>query len=173
MKTEIVLSDECATRALGASLAHSLPTGSGGIIGLDGALGAGKTTLARGFLKALRVTGTIRSPTYTLVEPYETSAGMILHLDLYRLSRKKEFLSLGLDDYSPDRCWWLVEWPDRADDCMPAMTLHLRFVIVGTGRILEIEGSDALVKRILREFNQGGSQSADARRPAPAGGADS
>lgn len=117
-------------------------------------LGAGKTTLVRGLLRALQVTGTIRSPTYTLVEPYETSIGMILHVDLYRLSQGSEFLALGLDDYAFDRCWWLVEWPDRAGEYMPAITLQLQFRISGTSRVVQINGPDTLVEEVQRKFDE-------------------
>lgn len=152
MKAKIDLPDEKATIALGASLAVSLPLESGGIIGLEGMLGAGKTTLVRGLLRALHVTGTIRSPTYTLVEPYETSAGMILHVDLYRLTHGGEFPALGLDDYAYDRCWWLVEWPDRAGAYMPSIMLKLGFQIVGTGRVVQIDGPDTLVEGVQSNF---------------------
>lgn len=173
MKEEIVLLNESATSALGESMAGLLQTRSGGVIGLEGTLGAGKTTLVRGLLRALCVTGTIRSPTYTLVEPYETAAGMILHLDLYRLTQECEFLALGLDDYAPDSCWWFVEWAEKARGYMPIMTLQMRFSIAGHGRVVQIEGPDSLVEKILRSFGETHMQAADCYLPPPAGVIDS
>lgn len=138
-----------ATAAAGASLASVLAQRQGGVITLEGPLGAGKTTLARGLLRALGVTGVICSPTYTLLEPYQTRIGMVLHVDLYRLAGAEEMLGLGLDDYAPDACWWLVEWPDRANGYLPEVAVRLRLHPLRGGRHLRIEGAGELVRAMF------------------------
>jgi len=119
----IHLADEAATEALGARLAQALQGQPGGVVYLNGTLGAGKTTLVRGWLRALGVTGSIRSPTYTLIEPYAIEGRDWLHLDLYRLKSPDELEGLGLDDYPPTRCWWLVEWPECGVGYLPPASL--------------------------------------------------
>ncbi len=119
----IHLPDERATEALGARLARALHGHAGGVVYLNGTLGAGKTTLVRGWLRALGVTGSIRSPTYTLIEPYLIDGRDWLHLDLYRLKSPDELDGLGLDDHSPTRCWWLVEWPECGVGHLPPPSL--------------------------------------------------
>ena len=128
------------TAALGAAVAAALAGRPGAVVYLEGPLGAGKTTLARGLLRALGVRGAIRSPTYTLLEPYDIPAGTLVHLDLYRLADGRELEPLGLRDYPPERCWWLVEWPERARDRLPAPDLHIRLAHDPGGRRVVLEG---------------------------------
>ena len=105
------------TEAFGRRLAAARPKGNAlATIYLSGDLGAGKTTLARGFLRASGVNGTVRSPTYTLVEVYETPAVSVVHLDLYRLVDPSELEPLGLREWARPGHVWLVEWPDRAGE---------------------------------------------------------
>jgi tRNA threonylcarbamoyl adenosine modification protein YjeE len=94
-------------------------------IHLAGDLGAGKTTFARGFLRASGVTGPVRSPTYTLVEVYETPALYIVHLDLYRLLDPGELEPLGLREYARPGYLWLIEWPERGLDRLPLPDLSV------------------------------------------------
>jgi tRNA threonylcarbamoyladenosine biosynthesis protein TsaE len=96
------------------------------IVFLHGDLGAGKTTFAQSWLRALGVTGAIKSPSYSLVERYQSPAGHALHLDLYRLSEASELHYLGLDDYLAGAVLMLVEWPERALAALPKPTLELR-----------------------------------------------
>lgn len=134
------LPDSAATEALGAQLAPLLRQRPGGMIWLEGDLGAGKTTLARALLRALGVQGAVRSPTYTLVEPYELEGGLrILHLDLYRLAEPEELYGLGVLDDAPPAAWWLVEWPQHGQGVLPAPDLHLRLRTDGEGRRAELE----------------------------------
>lgn len=128
------LPDAAATEALGAKLAPALKDRPGAVIYLQGPLGAGKTTLARGLLRALGVEGTIKSPTYTLMEIYETGARKILHMDLYRLSTPLELHNLGLTDFPPEHTVWLVEWPQRGADLLPPPDLSIELAVCDQGR---------------------------------------
>lgn len=136
MTAPMHLVDPAATEALGVALACARP--AHGVIHLVGDLGAGKSTLARALLRALGVTGTIRSPTYTLVERYPLEAGgEAWHLDLYRIADAGELEYLGLD--SDDTVLWLIEWPERGAGGTPAPDLVVRLAIEGDGRAVELD----------------------------------
>lgn len=124
------LRDDAATAALGRALAAALPRPA--VVHLEGDLGAGKSTLARALLRALGVQGTIRSPTYTLVERYPVPGGEAWHLDLYRIGDPGELDYLGLD--AGDVQLWLVEWPERGAGALPPPDLVVRLEIAGDGR---------------------------------------
>jgi tRNA threonylcarbamoyladenosine biosynthesis protein TsaE len=141
----IDLPDARATEALGAALARALIARPGALVFLRGDLGAGKTTLARGWLHALGVQGHIRSPSYTLVEPYEAGGRSVLHLDLYRLEDPAELEQLGLFDTPPDRSLWLVEWPERAGGRLPRPDLEVRLAAAGAGRSAELIGAPEIL----------------------------
>lgn len=129
--SELLLADADATEQLGVRLARSLPARA--VAYLHGDLGAGKSTLARALLRALGVTGTIRSPTYTLVEQYALPAGgLALHLDLYRIGNPGELEFLGLDP--AEARLWLVEWPERGQGGLPMADLDIRLAVAGAGR---------------------------------------
>jgi tRNA threonylcarbamoyladenosine biosynthesis protein TsaE len=125
-----------ATDALGAQLAAVLRRHRGGVVWLQGTLGAGKTALARATLRALGATGAIKSPTYTLVEPYDLPALRVLHMDLYRLNDPAELMGLGVFDDAPDQCWWLVEWPEKAEGVVPQADIRIHLAMAGEGREL-------------------------------------
>ena len=131
------------TAALGASIARALGARAGAVLHLEGALGTGKTTLARGLLRALGVQGAIRSPTYTLLEPYEIGGRTLVHLDLYRLADPRELESLGLRDYPREQCWWLIEWPERGGARLPEPDLRVRLAHAPEGRRAELSGPAA------------------------------
>ena len=153
--TTVLLRSAGDTTALGAAIAAELAPRQGAVIYLQGPLGAGKTTVARGLLRALGVSGAIRSPTYTLLEPYEISGRTLVHLDLYRLNDERELESLGLRDYAPERCWWLVEWPERAAARLPVADLTVTLAHAGQARRLALSGQAATgVARRVRETNQ-------------------
>ncbi|NKF23275.1 tRNA (adenosine(37)-N6)-threonylcarbamoyltransferase complex ATPase subunit type 1 TsaE [Solimonas sp. C16B3] len=137
---ECELADAAATERAGAALSVWMQRGSGGLIYLCGDLGAGKTTLARGLLRALGVSGPIRSPSYTLIEPYTVGGRTVLHLDLYRLRDADEIEGLGLRDYPLTQCWWLVEWPEHGDGYLPPADLRITLQAEGAGRILRAQG---------------------------------
>ena len=127
----LFLADPEATDALAAALAASRPASA--VVHLHGDLGAGKSTLARAWLRALGVTGPVRSPTYTLVERYPLAeGGEALHLDLYRIGDAGELEFLGLDD--ADARLWLVEWPERGAAALPAADLEVALEVGGSGR---------------------------------------
>ena len=136
--TRVELPDAAATTRLGADLARRLADRAGAVVYLEGPLGAGKTTLARGLLRALGVEGPIRSPTYTLMEPYRVARGGVLHLDLYRLTDPLELHNLGLSDYPPASTLWLVEWPQKGDGLLPTCDWRVRLAPQADGRVAEI-----------------------------------
>jgi len=128
------LADADATAVFAEALARAAPVPA--VVHLHGDLGAGKSTLARAWLRALGVQGAIRSPTYTLVERYPLATGEALHLDLYRIGDGAELEFLGLDDV--DAALWLVEWPERAGDALPPADLRIALSIEGQGRRCEL-----------------------------------
>ena len=134
--TSRFLPDPNATDALGASLARTRPPQA--VVHLHGDLGAGKSTLARALLRALGVTGAIRSPTYTLVERYPlVDGGEAWHLDLYRIGNAGELEFLGLD--GGEATLWLVEWPERGQGGLPPTDLVVHLSMEGQGRRVELE----------------------------------
>jgi tRNA threonylcarbamoyladenosine biosynthesis protein TsaE len=136
-----MLADEAATACAGAALARSLPDigTSNLLLALSGELGSGKTTLARGILRALGVTGSVRSPTFTLVEPYETARGVVHHLDLYRLEPGARGLEgLGFRDLRDAPGLILVEWPERAGRALGEPDLAAQLEHEGTGRRISL-----------------------------------
>ena len=130
-----VLADARETESLGARLGRVVTTG---IIYLNGDLGAGKTTLARGLLRGLGHTGKVRSPTYTLVEPYELESRRVYHLDLYRLADAEELEWLGLRDMLADPALLLVEWPERGSGYLPPADLTIDLDFSGDGRMASL-----------------------------------
>ncbi|RMG31890.1 MAG: tRNA (adenosine(37)-N6)-threonylcarbamoyltransferase complex ATPase subunit type 1 TsaE [Gammaproteobacteria bacterium] len=120
----VALPDEAATLALGRRLALPLARHPG-LVRLEGPLGAGKTTLVRGLLRGLGHSGPVRSPTYTLIEPYEGLAVPVYHLDLYRLADPEELEWLGFRDLVVEKALLLVEWPERAGDRLPDPVLEI------------------------------------------------
>lgn len=133
----VALPDAAATAALGAAIAAELKAGDA--VALWGELGAGKTTLARGVLRALGVTENVPSPTFTLVQTYDTAGLRVSHFDLYRLKQARELEQLGLDEALADGAA-LVEWPERAPEALPPEALHIRLALAETGRSARLTG---------------------------------
>jgi len=124
------------TERLGAALAVGLNGPEGGplVAYLQGELGAGKTTLARGLLRRLGVAGTVRSPSYTLVERYEAPGRRILHIDLYRLADAADLAPLGLRDELLPGVLLLIEWPERGARALPPPDIRVTMRVVPAGR---------------------------------------
>ncbi|MBL8449496.1 MAG: tRNA (adenosine(37)-N6)-threonylcarbamoyltransferase complex ATPase subunit type 1 TsaE [Dechloromonas sp.] len=144
------LPDEAATLAAGAALGAALRPGM--VVWLQGDLGAGKTTMVRALLRSLGHQGPVKSPTYSLVEVYVISSLYLYHFDFYRFESPEEFLDAGMDEYFRDDAACLVEWPERAQGCVPPPDLCLVLRYAGTGRQLEVtaycEGGDACVREL-------------------------
>ena len=111
----------------------------GGVICLSGELGAGKTTLTRGLLRGYGFSGAVKSPTYTLVEPYEFDQCHIYHFDLYRLADPEEVEYLGVEDYFQPGNLCIVEWAERGAGVIPAADLSITLHLSGTGRELHCQ----------------------------------
>ena len=130
------LKDEKATLEFGAALAFQLP--KKGLVFLHGPLGAGKTTLVRGLLQAAGHLGSTKSPTYTLVEPYQCSNKKFYHFDLYRLADPEELEYMGFRDYIDEEALCLIEWPENGGDFLPEADLEIFLKYDGEQRIAEI-----------------------------------
>jgi tRNA threonylcarbamoyladenosine biosynthesis protein TsaE len=130
------LAGETATRALGAALAPGLRAGM--VIFLHGELGAGKTTFARGVLGALGVTDRVKSPTYTLVEPYTVSSLYLYHFDFYRLKYPDEWVDAGLREHFNGDAICLVEWPEKAAGQLPTPDVTIEMAVTGNGRSITL-----------------------------------
>jgi len=126
------LPDEAATLELGGALAACLEPGL--IVYLRGDLGAGKTTLVRGILRALGYTGAVRSPTYTLVELYEVSRLDLHHFDFYRFHDPREWIDAGFRESFDDRSVSLIEWPEKAAGSLPPADVEITLAASGSGR---------------------------------------
>jgi tRNA threonylcarbamoyladenosine biosynthesis protein TsaE len=135
---EKTIDSEAAMEALGARVADAC-AGSGGLIYLQGELGAGKTTLVRGLLRALGHRGTVKSPTFTLVEPYELSGQAIYHFDLYRVNAVEELEAIGLRDYFAPGNLCLVEWPGRGAGLLPEADVQIEIKYASVGRLVSLQ----------------------------------
>jgi tRNA threonylcarbamoyladenosine biosynthesis protein TsaE len=135
------LHDEAGTLALGAALARALAPGL--TIYLHGDLGAGKTALTRALLHAAGHEGPVKSPTYTLAEPYSITLADqridVIHFDLYRLASPEEFLDAGFREYFGNQTICLIEWPEKAAPVLPPPDIKVLLSIAGEGRDIELQ----------------------------------
>lgn len=143
--TDPVYKLEAASSELGAPIV-------GGVLHLTGDLGAGKTTLTRGIMRGFGFTGAVKSPTYTLVEPYEFLHCKIYHFDLYRLGDPEEVSYLGIDDYFKPENLCIVEWAERGQGLIPQADLLINLTGTGTARTVSCqtlsEKGESLAKRL-------------------------
>ena len=144
------LATEADTLVLGAALAVGLRSGM--IVYLKGELGAGKTTLARGILCALGVTDRVKSPTYTLVEPYIISRLYLYHFDFYRLKRPDEWIDAGFREYFNSDAVCLVEWPEKAGEELPAADVTIELTVDGDGRNVTLKADTEAGTNCLRRL---------------------
>lgn len=162
MSLELSAETAEAQEALGVALATALQ--GRGVVYLQGELGAGKTTLTRGILRGYGHQGAVKSPTYTLVEPYELSAATVYHFDLYRLQDPEELELLGIRDYCRPDALALIEWPDRGHPFLPPADVLITIqyptasaepaIMAETGRYLRFQANNnngAQVLAVLRE----------------------
>lgn len=140
-------------RALGNAVAQT--RGHALVITVQGELGAGKTTLVSGLLNALGVPGPVRSPTYTLIEPYETGAVQVYHMDLYRLTDAREVEALGIRDLLTTDSALLIEWPERGEGVLPQADLEIAIDYADdVGRHLSLAAGSAAGRQLLEHFRR-------------------
>ncbi|WP_434708563.1 tRNA (adenosine(37)-N6)-threonylcarbamoyltransferase complex ATPase subunit type 1 TsaE [Pseudomonas sp. R1-1] len=132
----LYVADEQAMSDFGARIARV--TQGHGLIFLEGNLGMGKTTLSRGIIRGLGHVGAVKSPTFTLVEPYEIGDTRAFHFDLYRLVDPEELEFLGIRDYFEDDALCLIEWPDKGAGFLPKPDLTITISPQDSGRSLKI-----------------------------------
>lgn len=145
-KTTRLLATEDDTLALGRALAPLLEPGM--TVHLRGDLGAGKTTLARGILRGLGYEGRVKSPTFTLLEPYNFSRLYLYHFDFYRFLDPQELEQTGFREYFNPQSVCLIEWPEKAPD-LPAADLDIELRVVDAGRAMVITAQTEIGRRCL------------------------
>lgn len=156
---QLALADEAATAALAARMAPCLSAGL--VIHLVGGLGVGKTTFVRGLLRGLGHTGRVKSPTFTLLEPYNLPSLTVYHFDFYRFSDQREWRDAGFDEYFGSDGACLVEWPELAGPLLPAADLRIVLDFDGDGsdsrRHMRLEASSVAGQRCLTAAAAGSS----------------
>ena len=149
-KRVFTLANEAETVTMGNLLAEVIKPPL--TLFLEGDLGAGKTTFSRGLIQALGHQGAVKSPTYTLVEPYELDQLKVFHFDLYRVMDPEELEFMGIRDYFSDDSLCIVEWPDRGQGLLPQADIHIEIQYLDTGRKIVMEAKtdngEALLKQL-------------------------
>lgn len=145
--SRIMLANEAETLALAARLALLLQGGM--VLHLTGALGAGKTTFCRGLIQALGHQGAVKSPTYTLVEPYELQSLSVYHFDLYRLHDPEELEFMGFRDYFNPNSLCIIEWPERGLGFLAEPDVHIKLIADGEQRQVCLSSGSAAGQQII------------------------
>ncbi|MGP4932489.1 tRNA (adenosine(37)-N6)-threonylcarbamoyltransferase complex ATPase subunit type 1 TsaE [Pseudoalteromonas nigrifaciens] len=145
------LSDDIATVTMGNRIAAIIEQGA--VIYLHGDLGAGKTTFTRGILQGFGHTGKVKSPTYTLVEPYELERANVYHFDLYRLGDPEELEYMGIRDYFSAQAICVVEWPEKGGEFIPVPDLNITLSYVGDERNIVINSASERGSVIIEKLN--------------------
>jgi tRNA threonylcarbamoyladenosine biosynthesis protein TsaE len=148
---ELELTSEQQQMAFGAQLAAACEAPC--VIYLEGDLGSGKTTLTRGFIRAMGHHGAVKSPTYTLLEPYPLGQVVCYHLDLFRLAAADELEYLGLRDLLDERAVMLVEWPEKGLGVLPPADLLIELSYCDAGRRIRLQGKSAKGRMLIQRFN--------------------
>ena len=148
------LIDAEATIAMGNRLANIIRNDlkQGIVVYLNGDLGAGKTTLTRGFVQGMGHKGNVKSPTYTLVEPYELEQWNVYHFDLYRLADPEELEYMGIRDYFGDKCCCFIEWPEKGYGLLSQPDLIINLEYVGLERKIIFEAKTPLSELLLNHL---------------------
>lgn len=148
----LFLSTEEDTLTFAAKMANAIEEGM--ILFLNGPLGAGKTTFVRGFLRGLGFGGKVKSPTYTLVEPYELNHRFIFHFDLYRLHNANELEQIGIQEYFTPTSICLVEWPEKGFPLLPEPDLTCYINFVGENREIQIKAHSTQGENVLKKVGK-------------------
>ncbi|PKI17777.1 tRNA (adenosine(37)-N6)-threonylcarbamoyltransferase complex ATPase subunit type 1 TsaE [Colwellia sp. 12G3] len=149
---EYFLPDEAATIAMGSGLAEVLKSATvqqALVVYLNGDLGAGKTTLTRGFVRGMGHVGNVKSPTYTLVEPYELAKWRIFHFDLYRLADAEELEYMGIRDYFNNDCCCFIEWPEKGTGLLAKPDLIINIAYQDEQRIIKLQAESVHGEQVL------------------------
>jgi tRNA threonylcarbamoyladenosine biosynthesis protein TsaE len=149
---ELQIAGESQQEALGAALAAVIEPPC--VVYLAGDLGTGKTTLARGLLRELGYQGRVKSPTYTLMEPYDLPSLHCYHFDLYRLADPEELQFLGIEDLLQSDALLLVEWPERGEGVLPMADLILKIFHQGQSRRVELQPTDEKGAQIINNLQK-------------------
>jgi tRNA threonylcarbamoyladenosine biosynthesis protein TsaE len=152
IQLDYFLKDEAATLNIGASLAKilcELSKPQSFVVYLNGDLGAGKTTLTRGFVRGMGHEGNVKSPTYTLVEPYELSKWRVFHFDLYRLSDPEELEYMGIRDYFNNDCCCFIEWPEKGVGLLAQADLIIDIAYQDEQRTINLQANTVHGETIL------------------------
>ncbi|WP_404401249.1 tRNA (adenosine(37)-N6)-threonylcarbamoyltransferase complex ATPase subunit type 1 TsaE [Idiomarina seosinensis] len=148
--TRYQLSNEAATAAFAKRLAKQLTTPM--VIYLNGPLGAGKTALCRGIIHYLGHQGAVKSPTYTLVEPYQLNDWRIHHFDLYRLADPEELEYMGIRDYFAADTLNFIEWPEKGEGWLPGADLTIDISYCDTGREVNLAACSAAAEQLIKQL---------------------
>ncbi len=152
---EYFLADETATIAIGTGLAEVVKSDTvqqALVVYLNGDLGAGKTTLTRGFVRGMGHVGNVKSPTYTLVEPYELDEWRVFHFDLYRLADAEELEYMGIRDYFNNDCCCFIEWPEKGVGLLAKADLIINIAYQDEQRIIKLQAETVHGEQVLTEF---------------------